>query len=103
MRPFLKILITDIDGDTLENIDSDKYIHGNIDEHLGKKISGFSCFEDEIWIMIINVLAFLEMLIYIKTLFDININKNIKKRKFKNIDIEKPIWKILILIVGYQY
>ena len=84
MRPFLKILITDIDGDTLENIDSDKDIHGNIDEHLGKKISGFSCFEDETWILIINILAFLE-------------------RKLKNIDIEKPIWKILILIVGYQY
>ena len=82
MRPFLKILITDIDGDTLENIDSDKDIHGNIDEHLGKKqISGFSCFEDEIWIMIINVLAFLEILIYIKTLFDINIKKNVKKKE----------------------
>ena len=103
MRPFLKILITDIDGDTLENIDSDKDIHGNIDEHLGKKISGFSSFEDEIWILIINVLAFLEILINIKTLFDINIKKMSKKRKFKNIDIKKPIWKILILIVGYQY
>ena len=80
MRLFLKILITDIDGDTLENIDSDKDIHGNIDEHLGKKISGFSCFEDEIWILIINVLAFLEILINIITLFDININKNIQKK-----------------------
>ena len=81
MRPFLKILITDIDGDTLENIDSDKDIHGNIDEHLGKKISRCSCFEDEIWILIINVLAFLEILIYIITLFDININKNIQKKE----------------------
>ena len=78
MRPFLKILITYIDGDTLENIDSDKDIHGNIDEHLGKKISGFSSFEDEIWILIINVLAFLEKLYLISISTKMSKKENLK-------------------------
>ena len=33
--------------------------------------------------------------IFGKTLFDININKNVKKRKFKNIDIESQSEKYL--------